>query len=430
MLDINYIREHTAEVRKNLARRKNNIYLALLDKLLKIDEEWRKLKGECDNLRARRNKISAEINALKKQGKDASKVIREAAEIPKLLAEKEQKGAEYEKEIRGCLLQIPNLMHSSVPNGKDETENVVVRTWGKKPKFKFPLKSHVDLIIENDWADIERATKLAGNRWYFLKGELAILEMALTRYAIDFMQKKGYVLLVPPFMMSRKPYEGVVNLGTFEEALYKIEGEDLHLIATSEHPITAQYMDEVLDASKLPLKFVGFSTNFRKEAGAHGKDQKGIFRVHQFNKVEQVIFCKPEDSWKLHEELMKNAIDFWKTLELPFHQLALCSGDMGTVMAKTYDLEVWMPVQDAYREIVSCSTALDYQARRLNIKYQDKGEKAFVHTLNSTCVATSRALVAILENFQNKDGSVNIPKVLHKYTGFKKMGIKKGRRAK
>ena len=332
------------------------------------------------------------------------------------------------------LLRIPNTLHDSVPFGKDDADNVVAKKFGKLPKFKFELIGHEEILKKWKLVDLERASKISGARWYFLKEQAALLEMALTRYAVDFMRKKGYALFVPPFMINRKAYEGVTSLGDFEEMLYKIDGEDLYAIATSEHPGTAQFMDEILQAECLPVKMVGFSTNFRKEAGAHGKDTKGIFRVHQFNKVEQLIICKPEESWHFHEELIKNAVEFFQSLGLHGRVANVCTGDIGIVAAKKYDVEVWMPVQKAYREMVSCSNCTSYQAVRLNIKYQDGIERKYVHTLNSTCVATSRAVVAILENFQQKDGTVIIPKILHKYCGFKVIGkitkVKKGKTIK
>lgn len=232
--------------------------------------------------------------------------------------------------------------------------------------------------------------------------------------------------VIPPFMMNHAAYEGVTSMEDFENVMYKIQGEDLYAIATAEHPLTAMFRDEVLDEKQLPMKFAGYSTNFRKEAGTHGKDQKGIFRVHQFNKVEQMVYCRPTESWDIHEELLKNVMEFFESLGLHFQVVALCSGDLGIVSAKTYDLEVWFPVQDAYRELASCSNCTGYQAVRSNIRYQQDDERKHVHTLNSTCVPTSRALAAILENFQNKDGTVNIPDVLQKYTGFAVMGGKRG----
>jgi seryl-tRNA synthetase len=268
--------------------------------------------------------------------------------------------------------------------------------------------------------DIERAGKIAGARFFYLKNDGVLLDMALMNFALQEMVKKGYKPIEPPFLMRRKPYEGVVALSDFEDVLYKIEDEDLYLIATSEHPMAAMFMDEVLRADELPLKLVGVSTNFRKEAGAHGKDTRGIFRTHQFNKIEQFVFCKPEDSWEIHEELVQNAEDLVQKLGLPYRVVNCCTGDIGTVAAKKYDVEAWMPAQNAYREIISCSNCTDYQARRLNIKYREKeGEppKGFVHTLNSTAIATGRTIVAILENYQQEDGSVVVPEVLRKYMG-------------
>jgi seryl-tRNA synthetase len=268
--------------------------------------------------------------------------------------------------------------------------------------------------------DIERAGKIAGARFFYLKTEGVLLDMALMSFAIEEMVKKGHKPVEPPFMMRREAYEGVVALSDFEDVLYKIEGEDLYLIATSEHPMAAMFMNEVLRAEDLPLKFVGISPNFRKEAGAHGKDTRGIFRTHQFNKIEQFIFCKPEDSWRIHEELIRNAEELIQKLGLSYRVVNVCTGDMGTVAAKRYDIEAWMPAQGAYREMISCSNDTDYQARRLNIKYREKEGEApagLVHTLNSTALATGRTIVAILENYQQEDGSIIVPKALRKYMG-------------
>jgi seryl-tRNA synthetase len=321
-------------------------------------------------------------------------------------------------------MRLPNLLHESVPTGKDENDNVQVRSWGEIPKFSFPVKDHINLGLSLDIMDIERAGKIAGARFFYLKREGVFLDMALMNFALEEMVKKGYTPIEPPFLMRREPYEGVVAISDFEDVLYKIEKEDLYLIATSEHPMAAMFMNEVLKAEDLPLKLVGVSANFRKEAGAHGKDTRGIFRTHQFNKIEQFIFCKPEDSWKMHEELIQNAEELIQKLGLPYRVVNDCTGDIGTVAAKKYDIEAWMPAQNAFREIISCSNCTDYQARRLNIKYREKeGEppKGFVHTLNSTAIATGRTIVAILENYQQKDGSVGVPEVLRKYMG----GIKK-----
>jgi len=419
MLDINFVRENSEIVEKDL--RKRGMDYRLVENFLNADKKWRELKGQIDNLRRKRNELTAEITKLSKEKKDIQKLIAQAKSLPLEIKQHEEKLELMQSDLKKMLNSIPNVLHLTVPIGKDDTENIVVKIVGKKPKYKFQLQSHVDLIEKNNWVDLERAAKISGARWYFLKGDLALLEMAITKYAIDFMIKKKFELVVPPHMMNKKSYEGVTDLGTFEEMLYKIDNEDLYQIATSEHPITAMYMNEVIDIKKLPMKFVGYSTNFRKEAGAHGKDQKGIFRVHQFNKVEQIVLCKPSDSWKIHEELLKNAVEFFKSLGLNYRIVNVCTGDIGIVAAKKYDIEVWYPVQNAYREVVSCSNCTEYQSVGLNMKYSDNEKRGYVHTLNSTCVATSRALVAILENYQQKDGSVKVPRVLIKYMNGKKV---------
>ncbi|MCS7115522.1 MAG: serine--tRNA ligase [Nitrososphaerota archaeon] len=420
MLDIKLIRENPEFVKKNLERRGNPEYLEMLDALLKFDREWRRSLTELNELRRERNRITAEIAAAKKKGLEVADIVSKAKAVEEKIKELEIQVSEYEEKVRHYLMSLPNLLHESVPIGKDENDNVTVRTWGTTPKFSFPVKDHIDLGLSLDIMDIERAGKIAGARFFFLKGEGVSLDMALINFALEEMTKKGYMPIEPPFLMRRKPYEGVIALSDFEDMLYKIENEDLYLIATSEHPIAAMFMDEVLMAEDLPIKFVGISTNFRKEAGAHGKDTRGIFRTHQFNKVEQFVFCKPEDSWEIHEELIRNAEELFQKLGLPYRVVNICTGEIGTVAAKKYDIEVWMPAQGVYREAVSCSNCTDYQARRLNIRYRAKeGEppKGFVHTLNSTALATGRTMVAILENYQQEDGSVVIPEVLRKYMG-------------
>lgn len=420
MLDIDFIRQQPEIIREDLKKRQDKEKLEWIEDLLTKDKQWREFKQKADQLRHRRNLISQEINTAKKQKKDITTLLKEVKDIPRKIQELETDMQKLQEKIKFYLMRIPNILHNTVPVGKDDSENKLVRLIGKKPNFKFQLKSHVDLIEQLDLVELERAAKISGARWYFLKNELALLDLALMRYAIDFMVKRKFKLLIPPFMINRKSYEGVTSLGDFEDTLYKTEGEDLYAIATSEHPLTAQYMDEVLKEEDLPIKLVGYSSCFRKEAGAHGKDTKGIFRVHQFNKVEQIVICEPEQSWHIHEELIKTAEQFFKSLGIHCRTVNICTGDIGIVAAKKYDLEAWMPAQNTYREVVSCSNCTTYQATRLNIKYTNKnGEKKHVHTLNSTCVADTRALVAILENFQQKDGSIKIPKVLHKYCGFK-----------
>ena len=429
MLDIKLIREKPEFVRENLKRRGNPEILKMLDELIECDKKWRKLLTELNDLRHERKKITLEIAALKRKGEEVKDKIEQAKKIDGLTKELENKVEEFEEKKHYLLMRIPNLLHESVPFGVDEHDNVPIRSWGEPRKFTFPVKDHIELGLSLDIMDVERAGKIAGSRFFYLKNEGVLLDMALMKFALEEMVKKGFTPIEPPFLMRRKPYEGVVALSDFEESLYKIEGEDLYLIATSEHPMAAMFMDEVLKTEDLPIKLVGVSANFRREAGAHGKDTRGIFRTHQFNKIEQFVFCKPEDSWKIHEELIRNAEELVQKLGLPYRVVNVCTGDLGTVAAKKYDIEAWMPAQNSYREIISCSNCTDYQARRLNIKYREKeGEppKGFVHTLNSTALATGRTMVAILENYQEEDGSVVIPKVLRKYmNGIERITPKK-----
>ncbi|MBI5065673.1 serine--tRNA ligase [Candidatus Woesearchaeota archaeon] len=419
MLQLNFVKEKTEIVRENFKKR--NMPDTSVVEVLSLDKKWREEKTKNDKLRNRRNEVSKEISEAKKKGDAVDKLLDEAKKLPQQLQESDKLLEELQGQIIYNLKRMPNILHESVPLGKDAEENKEVNTFGEKPKFDFTPKSHVDLLTERKLIDLDRASKLSGARFYFLKGKLALLEMAIVKYAVDFMAKKDYEFTIPPHMMSHAAYDGVVDVETFEDALYKIEGQDLFLISTSEHPLTAQFMNEVIDEKELPKKLFGFSPCYRKEAGAHGKDTKGIFRVHQFNKIEQIIICKPEESWNLHEELKNNIEEFFKSLDLHFRTIVLCSGDIGKVSAKTYDVEVWMPVQNAYREAGSCSNCTNYQSARSNIRYQSGQDRKYVHTLNSTCVATTRALVAIIENCQNKKGEIIIPKVLQKYCGFKKI---------
>jgi seryl-tRNA synthetase len=424
MLDIRLIRENPELVKNNLAKRGDPENLRMLDDLIDYDKKWRQGLTKLNELRHERKKITTDIATAKKREKDASHEISMAKNIDMEISALEKQVNECQEKEHDILMRLPNLLHETVPTGKDENDNVQVRNWGDVPTFSFPVKGHIDLGLDLDLVDVERAGKIAGARFFYLKKEAVLLDMALICFALEEVSKKGFVPVEPPFLMRRKPYEGVVALSDFEDVLYKIEKEDLYLIATSEHPMAAMFMDEVLKAEDLPLKLVGVSANFRKEAGAHGKDTRGIFRTHQFNKVEQFVFCKPEDSWKIHEELIGNAEELVQKLGLPYRVVNVCTGDIGTVAAKKYDIEAWMPAQDAYKEVISCSNCTDYQARRLNIKYREKeGEapKEYVYTLNSTALATGRTIVAIMENYQQEDGSVIVPEVLRKYMG----GIKK-----
>jgi len=422
MLDIKFIREHPDIVRKDLQKRNEKEKLEWLDDLLKYDVEYRKSLQENQKLRQRRNEITDEINKLKRQGEDIKGKIKEAKELPENIKQSDERIEELKNKIEYYLMRIPNILHDSVPVGKDANGNAVVKTWGEKPKFSFELKPHGELLQELGLADFEKAAEVSGHGFYYLMGDIARLEMALVNFAVDSLAKKGYTLVEPPLMLRRKPYEGVTDLKDFETMMYKVDGEDLLLIATSEHPIAAMFMDESLDEKKLPIKLVGYSPCFRKELGSHSIDTKGLFRVHHFNKVEQFIFCKPEDSWKFHDELLSNGEELFQQLKIPYRVVNICTGDIGIVAAKKYDIEAWFPRENLYREVISCSNCTSYQATRLNIKYRKGEEKEYVHTLNSTAIATGRAIRAIVENYQQKDGTIKIPQVLQKYMGKKVIG--------
>ena len=428
MLDIKLIRENPELVKNNLAKRNNPETTQMLEDLIAVDKEWRFNLTKLNELRHNRKQVTIEIAKLKKAGKEADSEVERAQDIDEKITHIEKQVTQQEQKTHDYLMQLPNLLDESVPLGKDSNDNVQVKTWGTIPKFNFPIKNHIDLALELDQIDMERAGKISGARFFYLKNQVAQLDMALMSFAIEELTKKGYTPIIPPYLMKREAYEGVTALGDFADVLYKVENEDLYLIATSEHPMAAMYMNEVLKEQDMPLKLAGISTCFRKEAGAHGKDTRGIFRTHQFNKIEQFIFCKPEDSTKLHEELLQNAEELLQKLELPYRVVNVCTGDIGTVAAKKYDIEAWMPAQNGYREVVSCSNCTDYQGRRLGIRYREKEgapPKGFVHTLNSTAVATGRTIVAILENNQQADGTINIPSALKKYMGNKEKIDKK-----
>ena len=424
MLDIKLIRENFQMVRENLKRRNDPEILKMLDELVKLDKQWRANVTELNMLRQKRNQISIEIAELKKSGKDVTQKLKEAEEIPKKIKQLEEIVKKQEERIRYLRLKVPNLLHESVPFGKDENDNVEIRKWGKPPKFDFEPKDHVTILKNLGLIDQERAAKIAGAGFIFLKNELVLLDYAIIRFAIDFLMKKGFTLIEPPFMVNKEAYEGVIGDPTdFAEASYKIEGEDLYLIPTAEYPLGSMFMNETFNKNELPIKLVGVSPCFRKEVGTHGKYTKGLYRMHHFNKVEQFVFCLPEDSWKWHEEIQKNSEELYQALGLHYRVVNVCTGDLGSKAAKKYDIEVWM-ADGKYREVGSNSNCTDYQARRLNIKFREKEGQpplGYVHTLNNTALATSRTMIAIIEQFQQKDGSVKIPEVLWKYTGIKKL---------
>jgi seryl-tRNA synthetase len=419
MLEMKFVRENSEAVKQNLARRGEEAKGPIVDELLDNDRKWRSLRTEADGLRSKRNKLTEQIAQLRRSGQDASQSVKEAEQIPEQIRVLEKETAELEGKITSTLMQLPNIMHDSVPAGKDEKDNVEVRKWGRLPEFGFKAKDHIDLATHLGLIDLERAAKVAGARFYYLRGDLVKLNHALIRLALDFSEMKGYKLTQPPYLLRRDAIGGAVALSDFEDVIYKVEGEDLYLIATAEHALLAQHMDEILDGKSLPLRYGGVSPCFRKEAGAHGRDTKGIFRVHQFEKVEQFVFCKPEQSWEEHEKLIANAEEFFRMLKIPYRIVNVCTGDLGTVAAKKYDLEAWLPGQGSYREVVSCSNCTSYQAVRSKIRFRDKSDEPtkWVHTLNSTLVATERTLVAILENYQHEDGSVSVPETLQVYMG-------------
>ena len=418
MLDVKLLRDSPEVIRKDLKKRGWTDKLPLVEEAVAADAEWRRSKKRVDDLRHAQNKLTLEIAAIKKSGKDAKDKLAEVKGIPAEISDLEKTATVLQSRVKGILMSLPNILHESVPVGADENGNVTVRSWGKPRKFDFPAKDHVDLLTDLGLVDIERAAKISGARFFFLKGDAFLLEQSIMRYAVDFLTGRGFTAVGPPLMMRKEAYAGVVDLADFGPVIYKVEGDDLYLIATSEHPLTAMHMDEILAGDSLPRKYCGFSPNFRVEAGAHGKDTKGIFRTHQFYKVEQVVLSKPENSWAVHEQLIANAEAIFQSLGLHHRVVNICTGDIGTVAAKKYDLEAWMPVQRKFREMVSCSNVTDYQARRLMIRYKEKqgSEPALVHTLNSTAV-TTRALVALVENFQEKDGSISIPRPLWPYMG-------------
>ncbi|MBI4894934.1 MAG: serine--tRNA ligase [Candidatus Aenigmarchaeota archaeon] len=421
MLDIKLIRDNPALVEKDLKKRGRDDKISLLHELILLDKERRQVIGKAEELKAERNKVTKRVADLKANGKDVSHELSKMIEIPEKIKELDEKLSKFDDDCRKMLMQLPNILDESVPIGKDDSQNVEVKRWGLVPNFKFKAKNHFDLLQDLKLIDSERASKISGHGFFYLKDKLALLDYSIQRFAIDHLIKKGYTLIQPPFMMQKKPYEGVTDLAAFEEVLYKIDGEDLHLIATAEHPIAAMFMDETLEKKDLPIKLIGISPCFRKEVGAHGKYTRGLFRMHQFHKIEQFIFCLPDQSWQLHEELQRNSEELCEALEIPYRVVNVCTGDIGDIAAKKYDIEFWMS-DGHYRELGSNSNCTDYQARRLNIKYREmegRAPEGFLHTLNNTALATSRAMVAIIEQNQQEDGSIKIPKALHHYTGFK-----------
>jgi seryl-tRNA synthetase len=419
VIDLELLRKEPQRVEANLARRRDPALLTRFADARARDAEWRASRTEADHLRQRRNELSRAIAKARGEGAPTEALEAEARAALVRFGEVEDREAALDAERNRLVRSLPNLLDDSVPSGKDDTENVTVATWGDPIRDPGHRKSHGELLEALGLAEFDRARRASGAGFYYLRGPVVLLDLALQRFALDFVLGRGFTPVIPPYMLRREPYEGVTDLADFENVMYKVEGDDLYLIATSEHPLAAMYMGEILDEAALPIRLAGLSMNFRREIGGHGVDQKGIFRVHQFEKVEQFVFCRPEESAAIHEEIRGNAEEVFRRLEVPYRVVNVCTGDLGSVAAKKYDLEAWFPKQQAYREVVSCSNCTDYQARRLGIRLGRAGKpgKSVPHTLNSTAVATSRALAVILEQYQRPDGTVEVPRVLRPYLG-------------
>tara|TARA_B100000287_G_scaffold275633_1_gene259622 strand:+ start:359 stop:1636 length:1278 start_codon:yes stop_codon:yes gene_type:complete len=419
MLDIQVFRDDPDLIRADFARREMDA--APVEEVIRLDEEWRRAQYEVDQLRRKRNEAARGIAEAKKSGDQsaADSILSEVADIGSKIDDLTAHSEDCLSKRDSLRMGIPNILHPDVPVGEDDQKNTLHSLHGDKPELGFEPRTHNELIEMNGWVDQARGAKVAGSRFYFLKGDLARMEMALQQYGADFLADRGYTLVQPPLMMNREAYEGVTDLADFETVMYGIEPDKYYLIATSEHPLTAMRMDEIIEPSELPIKLVGVSPCFRREVGAHGLSDRGIWRVHQFTKVEQIVICEPDQSWDHHEELLTNAVDMWDSLGLHYRVVNICTGDMGTVASRKYDLEAWLPGAGSYKEVVSCSNCTDYQANRLRMRYRTPEGNDAVHTLNSTAIATSRALVAIMEQCQNQDGTVSVPEVLRKYMNGK-----------
>ena len=420
MLDAKLLKENPSKIENMLKMRGVNFPLG---DLVNLDKRRRELIIQLQERKHQKNILANSIARKKKEADtttSANDEISKMKDVSNRITELELEQDQVLKKYRYLMMSIPNLLHESVPVGSTEKENVVIKERGNKTaKLVTAPKDHIDIATSFDLIDLERAAKISGARFYFLKNDLVKMNLALIQFGLDYLSNSGYTLVQPPYMIRKDAMEGAVILGDFEQVIYKVEGEDLYMIGTSEHAMVSMHMDEILDSPRLPLRYACVSPCFRKEAGAHGRDMKGIFRVHQFEKVEQVVFSRPEDSWKEHERMLELTERIYENLGLPFRTVLLCSGDLGKISAKTYDIEAWFPGQSNYREIVSCSNCIDYQARRLRIRYRDNvnDETKLVHTLNSTLIATERTMVSIIENYQTDNGTVQVPDVLQKYMG-------------
>jgi len=422
MIDIKLIRENPELVKANIKKKFQNDKLPLVDEIIKLDEKWRKFKFDEDKLRSERNSVSKEVSEAKKakNEKKATEALKRAKKIPEEIVEIEEKRKVLEEKIKEIMYKIPNMIHDSVPLGKNDTENKELKKIGTPKVPDYEILNHAELAEKLEGVDFDSARETSGNGFYFLKGDLARLHSAILSYARDYMIDKGFEYTIPPFLIRRKVVEGVMSFTEMDNMMYKVEGEDLYLIGTSEHSMIGKFIDKNLIGKQLPLTLTSYSPCFRKEVGAHGIEEKGLYRLHQFEKQEMIVICEPEDSYSWYDKMTNFTVDFFRQLDIPVRILECCSGDLADLKAKSCDVEAWSPRQKKYFEVGSCSNLTDAQARRLNIRIENKGKTYFAHTLNNTVVASPRAIIALMENNQNKDGSINIPKVLQPYMGGKK----------
>jgi len=424
MLDIKFLRENPDIVKENIKNKFQDKKLPLVDEVIELDVKSRELKQEVDDLRANRNKISKEIGALMAQGKkdEAQAVKQKVTEQADKLAKLEEEQAKVNEEIKKRMMVIPNIIDKSVPIGKNDTENVERERFGEPAVPDFEIPYHTDIMEKLNGIDLDSARKVAGNGFYYLMGDIARLHSAIVSYARDFMIDRGFTYCVPPFMIRSDVVTGVMSFDEMDSMMYKIEGEDLYLIGTSEHSMIGKFIDTITPETTLPITLTSYSPCFRKEKGAHGIEERGVYRIHQFEKQEMIVVCKPEESMEWFDKLWKNTVDFFRTLDIPVRTLECCSGDLADLKVKSVDVEAWSPRQKKYFEVGSCSNLGDAQARRLKIRIKDEdNNKYFAHTLNNTVVAPPRMLIAFLENNLNEDGSVNIPEALRPYMGGKEI---------
>ena len=419
MLDMRFVRENPDLVKENIKKKFQDSKLPLVDEVIALDEESRAVKQEADNLRADRNKLSKQIGGLMAQGKkeEAEEIKRQVTANSQRLAELEVKEAELEEKVKKIMMIIPNIIDPSVPIGKDDSENVEIQKYGEPVVPDFEIPYHTEIMEAFEGIDLDSARKVAGNGFYYLMGDIARLHSAVISYARDFMINRGFTYYVPPFMIRSDVVTGVMSFAEMEAMMYKIEGEDLYLIGTSEHSMIGKFIDNLLDEKKLPYTMTSYSPCFRKEKGAHGIEERGVYRIHQFEKQEMIVVCKPEDSMMWFDKLWQNTVDLFRSLDIPVRTLECCSGDLADLKVKSIDVEAWSPRQKKYFEVGSCSNLGDAQARRLKIRVNGEDGKYFAHTLNNTVVAPPRMLIAFLENNLNEDGSVNIPVALQPYMG-------------